>query len=50
MLGNVLITSGKEGKKRGSTEIRTRINGFKVRCAHRYTIEPRQDYEAKACY
>ena len=28
------------GKKRGPTEIRTRINGFKVQCANRYTIGP----------
>ncbi len=27
-------------KSGGPTEIRTRINGFKARCAHRYTIEP----------
>ena len=27
-------------KKRGPTEIRTRINGFKVQCANRYTIGP----------
>ena len=28
-------------KKRGSTEIWTRIAGFKVQSANRYTIEPR---------
>ena len=27
-------------KKRGPTEIRTRINGFKIQCANRYTIGP----------
>ena len=27
-------------KKKGPTEIRTRINGFKVRCDNRYTIGP----------
>ena len=32
-------------KKRGPTEIRTRINGFKVQCANRYTIGPINIYK-----
>ena len=32
--------SSNNNKKRGPTEIRTRINGFKVQCANRYTIGP----------
>ena len=39
-LKNVFI----EIKKRGPTEIRTRINGFKVQCANRYTIGPYNIY------
>ena len=26
--------------KKGSTEVRTRISGFKVQCTNRYTMEP----------
>ena len=36
--------SSNNNKKRGPTEIRTRINGFKVQCANRYTIGPYNIY------
>ena len=36
----LIYISSNKNKKRGPTEIRTRINGFKVQCANRYTIGP----------
>ena len=40
-----IIFLQKNLKKRGPTEIRTRINGFKVHCANRYTIGPTTIYD-----
>ena len=40
-----IIFLQKNLKKRGPTEIRTRINGFKVQCANRYTIGPTTIYD-----
>ncbi len=42
IINNIIMTIWmlNKWKKIGPTEIRTRINGFKVQCANRYTIGP----------
>ncbi len=40
LLRAVMVAGNNEQKMPGSTEIRTRIAGFKVQSANHYTIEP----------